>query len=210
MQQKRWELLSATARLARLHATLLTFGALADVGRDDQDLGSRVDTYPTSLGEWLARAVQIGASAVWQAPSIPLLLMAPDDRGYPRPAIGRESTRRQGAQSVLSFGAALWSALLELRSAWADDELQHRLVEAIADEAFDMLDEVREETDGFSNALRGAADAVWTFTVYVQRGATAPPDAIADMLAGALAWLAAAVACTDTIAFSGLDDVVSQ
>lgn len=83
-------------------------------------------------------------------------------------------------------------------------------MEEIGSEAFDLLDEAREESDGFSNALRGAADAVWTFTVYAQGGATAPPDAIADRLADALAWLAAAVACTDTIAFSGLDDLVSE
>jgi len=31
-------------------------------------------TYPTSVGEWLAHAVQLAGGAIWQAPFIPLLL----------------------------------------------------------------------------------------------------------------------------------------
>jgi len=69
-----------------------------------------------------------------------------------------------------------------------------------------MLEEVRDENDGFCHALSGATDAVWTFVVYRERGATAPADAIDKKLVGALAWLTAAVACTDTVALSGLGE----
>ena len=106
----------------------------------------------------------------------------------------------------MTFGAALWSALVELRGTWDDEETQHDTVEPIVSAAFEMLEEVRDESDGFCHALADATDAVWTFVVYRERGATAPADAIDRKLLDALAWLTTAVACTDTVALSGLGE----
>ena len=200
-----WELLSASAREDRARDGVLTFSAIAEVGRGKRDLGSRIDTYPTTQGEWLVRAVQLGASAVWQAPSIPRLLM-PADRQYPDLG-GRDAiVTGQGAQSTLMFGAGLWSALLEWRSAWEDDETRYEAIQSIVREAVNVLEEVRAESNGFTAALDTATDAVWIYTVYLQRGATPPADAITTKLTSALGWLAAAVACTDAVMFAGFDE----
>ena len=209
MEEERWERLSAAEREERTRDAVLTFSAIAEVGRGKQDLGDRVDTYPTTLGEWLVRTVQLGAGAVWQAPSIPLLLM-PGDEHYPD-IRGRDAiVRTQAAQSALMFGAGLWSALLEWRSAWADDQAQYLAIEAIVQDAVAALDEVREESNGFAHALEAAADAVWTYTVYLERGGTASADAITAKLTDALSLLAAAVACTDTVMFAGFDDCAAN
>lgn len=202
MEVERWELLSIGEREDRARDAILTFSAIAVHGRDTQRLGIRLDTYPTTKGEWLARTVQLGADAVWQAPSIPLLLMPGGDR-YPEIPSHRAGVRTQAAQSALAFGAGLWSALLEWRSAWADDEAIYVAIEAIVEDALEVLDEVREESNGFASALSTAADAAWTYTVYVERGAQPPEDAITAKLTEALGWLAAAVASTDTVLFSG-------
>lgn len=209
MEEERWERLSAAEREERTRDAVLTFSAIAEVSRGKQDLGDRVDTYPTTLGEWLVRTVQLGAGAVWQAPSIPLLLM-PGDAHYPDIRARAAMTRMQAAQGALKFGAGLWSALLEWRSAWADDRAQYTAIEEIVQGAVAALDDVREESNGFALALEAAADAVWTYTVYLERGATASPDAIAAKLTEALGWLAAAVACTDTVMFAGFDDCAAD
>ena len=47
---------------------------------------------------------------------------------------------------------------------------------------------------------------MWTFVVYREWGTTAPADAIDKKLLDALAWLTAAVVCTDTVALSGLGE----
>lgn len=67
-------------------------------------------TYLTSVGEWLAHAVQLAGSATWQAPFIALLLPDAHEAGYPPLHSHRALTRTQGADSALTFGAALWSA----------------------------------------------------------------------------------------------------
>lgn len=202
MEEERWELLSDEVRADRARDAVLTFIAIADIGRQKQDLGERTDTYPTTHGEWLVRAVQLGAGAVWQAPSIPLLLM-PGDSRYPD-VRGRDAmVRTQAAQRTLIFGGGLWSALLGWRCAWDDDDAQYAAIEEIVDYAVTVLEEVREESDGFAHSLNYATDAVWTYTVYLERGATPPADAITKKLTDALGWLAAAVACTDTVVFSG-------
>ena len=169
MEEERWELLSADGREERARDAVLTFSAIAEVGRGNQDLGHRVDTYPTTQGEWLVRAVQLGAGAVWQAPSIPLLLMPGEER-YPDIRGRNAITRTQAAQNTLLFGAGLWSALLEWRPAWGDDEAQYAAIEAIVEYAVKVVEEVREESDGFAHALDDAADAVWTYTVYLSAG----------------------------------------
>jgi len=128
-------------------------------------------------------------------------LASPGEERYPD-IRGRDAIiRTQAAQSTLTFGAGLWSALLEWRSAWADDEARYA---AIVEYAVKVFDEVREESDGFARALDDATDAVWTYTVYLEREARPPADAITKKLTDALGWLAAAVACTDTLMFSGL------
>jgi len=149
VQDERWELLSPRARRARLHDALSTLDVIARLGHERGCLREHTAyVYPTSVGEWLAHAVQLAGGATWQAPFIPLLLPDAHEAGYPPLHIHRTVTRAQGADSVLTFGAAVWSALLEVRDAWHDDEQQATAQRRVIDRAGDVLDEVRAESDG--------------------------------------------------------------
>jgi len=123
VQDERWELLSPRARRARLQDALNALDVIARLGHERQCLREHTAyTYPTSVGEWLAHAVQLAGGAIWQAPFIALLLPDAHEAGYPPLHSHRALTRTQGADSALTFGAALWSAVLEVRDAWHDDE----------------------------------------------------------------------------------------
>ena len=123
MEDERWELLSPRARRARLQDALNALDVIARLGHERQCLREHTAyTYPTSVGEWLAHAVQLAGGAIWQAPFIALLLPDAHEAGYPPLHSHRALTRTQGADSALTFGAALWSAVLEVRDAWHDDE----------------------------------------------------------------------------------------
>jgi len=194
VDEERWHQLTPTARSARITDAVSTFMALATVGRDNQTLRpGTAYVYPTSLGEWLGHAVELAGAALWQAPSIPKLTMAEPPSSMPEPA----RTREQGAHSLLIFGAALWSALQQLGS----DDLERGLI----GDAADYLDEVRQESNGLSRAVEALGSAVFIFSAHVERSGEPPRQAIAGRLIEALAWLAAAVACTDVLALAQLD-----
>ena len=207
MDDERWELLSPRARRARLHDALSTLDVIARLGHERGCLREHTAyVYPTSVGEWLAHAVQLAGGAIWQAPFIPLLLLDAHEAGYPPMHADRAPTRAQGADSVLTFGAALWSAVLEARDAWHDDEQQTTLRRSVIDRAGDILDEVRAESDGFTGAVQALGDAVFVFAAHVERGGNTPRVEIATCLEDALGWLCAAIACTDALLFAGLSD----
>lgn len=119
-------------------------------------------------------------------------------------------TRAQGAEALLTFGAALWSALLEVRGAWDDDDATAAARSEVIDEARSRLDEVRAESDGFPRALEALGAAVFIFAAHVERGGSAPQPAITAKLADALAWLTAAAASTDVLPFAQLADSASD
>ncbi len=195
MDEERWHQLTPAARSARITDAVSTFAALATVGRDNQTLRpGTAYVYPTSLGEWLGHAVELAGAALWQAPSIPKLTMAEPPSSMPE----RARTREQGAHSLLIFGAALWSALQQLG---ASDDLQSGLI----GDAAACLDEVRQESDGLSRAVEALGSAVFIFAAHVERSGEPPQEAIGGRLIEALAWLAAAVACTDVLALAQLD-----
>lgn len=175
MEDERWELLSPRARRARLQDVLNALDVIARRGHERQCLREHTAyTYPTSVGEWLAHAVQLAGGAIWQAPFIPLLLPDAHEAGYPPLHSHRALTRTQGADSGLTFGAALWSAVLEVRDAWRDDEQQATARRTLIDQAGDVLDEVRAESDGFARAVQALGDAVFVFAAHVERGANTP------------------------------------
>lgn len=207
MEDERWELLSPGARRARLHDTLLALDVIARLGHERGCLREQTAyVYPTSVGEWLAHAVQLAGGATWQAPFIPLLLPDAHEAGYPPLHIHRTVMREQGADSVLTFGAALWSAVLDVRDAWHDDEQQATAQRRVIDRAGDVLEEVRAESDGFTGAVQALGDAVFVFAAHVERGGDTPRVEIATCLEEALRWLCAAIACTDALLFAGLSD----
>lgn len=207
MEDERWELLSEDARVARLEDALGAFGAVAELGRENKALRPHTAyTYPTSLGEWLGHAVELAGEAMWQAPFIPLLLPDGHEEGYPPVRPAREITRAQGAEALLTFGAALWSALLEIRGIWDDDDARAAARSEVIDDARSTLDEVRAESDGFPRALGALGAAVFIFAAHVERGGSAPQTAITAKLVDALAWLTAAVASTDVLPFAQLAD----
>ena len=205
MEDERWELLSPRARRARLQDALNALDVIARLGHERQCLREHTAyTYPTSVGEWLAHAVQLAGGAIWQAPFIALLLPDAHEAGYPPLHSHRALTRTQGADSALTFGAALWSAVLEVRDAWHDDEQRATARRSVIDNAGDVLDEVRAESDGFARAVQALGDAVFVFAAHVERGANTPRVEIATCLEDALGWLCAAIACTDALLFAGL------
>jgi len=207
VEDERWELLSLRARRARLQDALNALDVIARLGHERQCLREHTAyTYPTSVGEWLAHAVQLAGGAIWQAPFIPLLLPNTHEAGYPPLHSHRALTRTQGADNALTFGAALWSAALEVRDAWHDDEQRATARRSVIDNAGDVLDEVRAESDGFARAVQALGDAVFVFAAHVERGGSTPRVEIATCLEDALAWLCAAIACTDALLFAGLSD----
>jgi hypothetical protein len=207
VEDERWELLSPGARRARLDDVLNALDAIARTGHERRCLREHTaHVYPTTVGEWLAHAVQLAGGAIWQAPFIALLLPDAHEAGYPPLHSHRALTRAQGADSILTFGAALWSALLEVRDARHDDEQQATARRSIIDQADDVLAEVRAESDGFSGAVQALGDAVFVFAAHVERGGDTPRVEIARCLEGALGWLCAAIACTDALLFAGLSD----
>jgi len=207
VEDERWELLSPRARRARLPDALNALDVIARLGHERQCLREHTAyTYPTSVGEWLAHAVQLAGGAIWQAPFIALLLPDAHEAGYPPLHSHRALTRTQGADSALTFGAALWSAVLEVRDAWHDDEKRATARSSVINQAGDVLDEVRAESDGLARAVQALGDAVFVFAAHVERGGNTPRVEIATYLEDALGWLCAAIACTDALLFTGLSD----
>ena len=207
MEDERWELLSPWARRARAGDALNALDVIARLGHERGCLREHTAyVYPTSVGEWLAHGVQLAGGAIWQAPFIPRLLLDAHEAGYPPLHGHRAGTRAQGADSVLTFGAALWSGLLEVRDGWHDDDRQATVRRGVIDRAAAVLEEVRAESDGLTGAVQALGDAVFVFAAHVERGGDTPRVEIATCLQDALGWLCAAIACTDVLRFAGLSD----
>ncbi|MCA1680474.1 MAG: hypothetical protein LC777_16745 [Actinobacteria bacterium] len=85
MEDERWELLSPRARRAHALDALDALDVIARLGHERGCLRAHTAyTYPTSVGEWLAHAVQLAGGAIWQAPFIALLLPDAHEAGCPR------------------------------------------------------------------------------------------------------------------------------
>ncbi len=86
-----------------------------------------------------------------------------------------------------------------VRDAWHDDEQRATARRSVIDDAGDVLDEVRAESNGFARAVAALGDAVFVFAAHVERGGNPPRVEIATCLEDALGWLCAAIACTDAL-----------
>lgn len=103
-----------------------------------------------------------------------MLLPDAHEAGYPPLHSRRALTRTQGADSALTFGAALWFAVLQVRDAWHDEEQRATARRTLIGNAGDVLDEVHAETAGFARAVQALGDAVFVFAAHVERNGNTP------------------------------------